>query len=313
MKKLLFLFTAFFISCLASEINQAVTYELSPGRFGDNLLSYIHAKWISYKYKLPLLYKPFIYSDHLKLHEIEQRYTSSSSFSKIITLGKKVSVNPEETGSLLYFVPYFPQSKWELHCAVSFKGTPWDYFEIDWNDKGFIEKLREVIVPRNPIAPLNVPQDRITVAIHVRRGGNHDTPDVPPCFPLKFLPNEFYIEQIKELYALLHGKPLYVYLFTDDNNPAAIITSFKQNILGLNIQFDCRAEGNSDTTHVIEDFFAMQQFDCLIHSESNFSLIMSKIGNYLVSIFPDEYHKENGNVIYDHISVSMNAKNVPSR
>ncbi len=287
--------------------HHAVTYEYSPGRFGDNLLSYIHAKWISYRYNIPLLYKPFIYSDQLILHEQEVLYSDSvrKQFDKIVVLGKHVSVNPQDRSSILYIAPYFPSSQWELHNAISFSGGRWDYFEVDWQDPGFIEELQKVIFPQKPISSMHLPTDRITVAVHVRRGGTHDTPDVPPLFPLKFLPDDFYITQIKRLYFLFNKKPLYVYVFTDDTQPDKIVETFKRHLQNLDIQFDCRKNGNTDTTNVVEDFFALKQFDCLIHSESNFSLIMNKIGNYKVSLFPDSFHKENGRIVYDHINIMV--------
>ena len=225
-------------------MSQAVTYELSPGRFADNLISYIHAKWISYKYQIPLLYKPFIYSDQLLLHEHELRYneTVKNGFSKTIILGRNVSVDLNDTLSTLYIAPYFPESKYELSCCVNFSGKAWDYFVIDWNDIGFINALRKVIAPTATVMVphMHMPMDRISVAVHVRRGGNHDTPETLPGFPLKFLPNDFYIRQIKNLYYMLNKHPLYVYLFSDDNNPLGIVHKFEHDLSELDIQFNCR-------------------------------------------------------------------------
>lgn len=303
---------ALFIFCFPVKsmavVRQAVTYNLSPGRFGDNLLTYMHAKWISYKHKLPLLYKPFLYSNKLILHQSEPLYVKSviNTFSKTVVLGSKNSVNQHESSSILYVVPYFPESKWELKNCKNFQKRPWDSFEIDWNDKGFIEELRKMIAPIEAIPLLNLPADRITVAVHVRRGGNYDNQGTFEGAPLKFLSDDFFIKEIRQLYYFLGEKPLYVHLFTDDLNPVKIMNTFKNNLKGLDIQFNCREEDNSDTKHVIEDFFAMQQFDCLIHSESNFSFTMSKIGNYMVSLFPDSFYKKGSEIIYDHVNMSTN-------
>ena len=286
--------------------SQAVTYELSPGRFGDNLISYIHAKWISYKYRIPLLYKPFIYSSSLVLHDVELPYAQyAKNFKKVVYLGRKRNVNSQD-GSVLYVVPYFPESKWELKHGKSFAGGAWDYIEVDWQDAGFIQELRKVIKPRTSLAAMPLPQDRVAVAIHVRKGGNYDTPETLPGFPLKFLPTELYVQQLKEVHKLLNNRPLYVYLFTDDNNPLALMHVFQNAFCGCDIQFDCRKQGNSDTRNVLEDFFALQQFDCLVHSESNFSFIMSKIGNYMVTLFPDSFYKDRGQIVYDHIKLTIN-------
>ena len=291
-----------------NNFNKAVTYELSPGRFGDNLLSYIHAKWISYKYSLPLLYKPFIYSDQLLLHYHEDLYTEQhkKKFNQIVTLENENLINAHDNSSILYHVPYFPESKYELRSCKGFKGKAWPYLEVDWTDKKFIEYLKIGIVPCKPIALLTLPKNKISVAVHLRKGGNHDDSSTITAFPLKFVPDEFYIAQIKQLYTLLKGKPLYVYIFTDDNNPLKIVQKFKNFIQGCDIEFDCRKQGNCDTANVIEDFFALQQFDCLIHSESNFSFIMSKLGNYMISIFPDSFYKKDKQIIYDHINISIN-------
>ena len=58
-----FLLALLFAMTLHAE--EVITYELSDGRFGDNLLSYLHAKWISHEKKIPLLYKPFTFSNEL--------------------------------------------------------------------------------------------------------------------------------------------------------------------------------------------------------------------------------------------------------
>jgi len=48
-----------------------ITYGLSGSRFGDGLISYMHAKWLSFKYDIPLLYTPFPQSDYLRLAHME--------------------------------------------------------------------------------------------------------------------------------------------------------------------------------------------------------------------------------------------------
>lgn len=300
----------FLCNGVAATMRQAVTYDQSPGRFGDNLLSYIHAKWISYKHNIPLLYKPFVYSDCLALHNIEQWYTNElrSTFGHVVGLGKKRGVERTDPPSTLYYVPYFPESKYELKNGVSFSGSAWDSFEVDWSDEGFIEELRSVIAPIQQVARMYLPAERITVALHMRKGGTHDTPETLLAFPLKFLPDEFYIEQIRCLYGLLGESPLYVHLFTDDHDPGAIVKKFKRQLESLDITWGCRERENSETSNVIEDFFTLAQFECLIHSESNFSLIMNKMGNYMVTIYPDSFGREKGRIIYDSVNVQINMK-----
>jgi hypothetical protein len=282
----------------------AVTYELSPGRFGDNLLAYIHAKWISYTYQIPLLYRPFIYSSHLRLHELESPYTQADvdHFPTVVTLGPTSTISADQ--SCLYIVPYFPESSWELQHGTSFHGGPWYSFRVDWNDQQFIQELQTMIAPRQPIPLLELPSDRITVAMHIRAGGNHDTPETLLQFPLKFVPLSYYIYNLRQLYDFLDQHPLYVYIFTDDNNPMDMVHAIQEQIPGLDIYLDCRTSGNSDTTNVLEDFFALLQFDCLIHSQSNFSFIMGKIGGYMVSLFPESFSLQQNERLYvTHVTV----------
>lgn len=293
---------------LTPEIHHAVTYELSPGRFGDNLLSYIHAKWVSYRFHLPLLYKPFIYSDELILHKSEYLYSDSCKnvFKKIVTLNGKLAVNLSDSSPTLYVVPYFPESKYELRDCKNFSGTHWDYFLVNWNDREFIDVLKKFIIPCNSVVKISLPTNRVNIALHIRAGGSYDTQETIAAFPLKFVSTDFFINQIKKLYLFLNNTPLYVCLFTDDNNPMKIVGKLKENLKKFDIQFDCRKQKGSDAQNVINDFFTLQQFDCLLHSESNFSFIMSKIGDFMISIYPDSFYKEGHQLIYNHVNFTVN-------
>ncbi len=308
MKKIFFFFFFAPINLIfAQHFSRAVTYEQSPGRFGDNVLSYIHAKWVAYKNNIPLLYKPFIYSDELLMHEKELHYVDYARlFKKIVVLDSDLLNSTDGVESILYVVPYFPESKWEQNCAVSFSGGAWPFIQTGWEDKHFIAMLNAMIAPRRLVCAQELPKDKITVALHMRKGGNNDTPETVTQFPLKFLPNDFYVEQIKKLYELVGSKPLYVFLFTDDNNPQLIAEKIANELQGFAIEIDYRKSGNSDTLNVVEDFFALKQFDCLIHSESNFSFVMSQLKDYFFSIYPTSFHKNGSGYVYDVISIKQN-------
>ena len=45
------------------------------GRFGDKIIYYVTAKWISFKFNIPLLFKPFRYSSMLRLGREEKKYS----------------------------------------------------------------------------------------------------------------------------------------------------------------------------------------------------------------------------------------------
>ncbi len=307
MKKAFFLFIITSFNLISGQpLSRAVTYEPSPGRFGDNLLSYIHAKWVSYKNNVPLLYKPFVCSDQLLMHEKEMHYAMhASQFRKTKVLDSDVLDDANGNDPTLYIVPYFPESEWERGAGVSFSGGVWPFFQTGWNDKKFIASLSSVIAPKESLHFQGLPKDKITVAVHMRKGGNNDTPATLTQFPLKFLPNDFYIEQIKKLYELVGCRPLYIFLFTDDNNPGQIAENIAAGVEGLPIEINYRKDGNCDTANVVEDFFALKQFDCLIHSESNFSFIMSHLKDYWVSIYPSSFYKNGSSYVYDTINIKQ--------
>ena len=97
----------FIIACTISFclIGQSyVTYQLPYGRLGDKLITYVHAKWISYKYGLKLLYRPFEYSDKLMLSKIEQPFGFRKNFSSYIC--PKRAVNTIILTSIMSFLRF---------------------------------------------------------------------------------------------------------------------------------------------------------------------------------------------------------------
>src|SRR5581483_4486887 len=99
---------------------------------------------------------------------------------------------------------------------------------------------------------------------------------------------KFYLEQLEKLYQIFRGYPLYVYLFTEDPQPLVIKERFEKHFREKKIQFDCRTSINNEFLNVLEDFFAIMQFDCFIHGESNYALCISKIHDFMMDIYPKE-------------------------
>ncbi len=301
----------------------AVTYGLSGGRFGDNLLCYLHAKWISYKYHIPLLYYPFEYSSHLVLDEAEllstvgntdalKKYDNGQPVSKILWIN---TVNIKANEGTLYVVPWFPESIVEFERLEDARA----YFYVNWDDEKFINHVRELIYPRYPLSLIPLPHDAITVAVHVRRNSNgFDLSmsfafDAPPqgrqylddYYPFKCVNDDFYIYGIKKVRELYRDKPLYVFIFTDDKNPEQIAEKYKRMINDDSITFDYRRGPHDHTTNVLEDFFSMLRFDCLIRADSNFSLVASKLGRYKVIISPAGYQLRDNHPVIVKAHITM--------
>jgi hypothetical protein len=295
------------MACSAIEkINKeenGITYTLSGGRFGDNLIAYLHARWLAFKHQLVFIYAPFPYSEQLKLHN------ESLPLGNVIGLYKKrwtfrsekdLSSLPRST---LIVLPYFPESEIELKGNASF----WPYqFSVDWREKNFKQLICSLISPSMVITSLEMPKEPcITVAVHVRRGGNIDPAGSDLALPLKLPPDSFYIQAIRKMSEYFFHQNMYVYVFTDDLDPPQIMNKYKEALKDLtHIQFDCRKQNNSPNANVLEDFFSIQKFDCLIRPDSNYTIVAEKLKDFKLVISPKDHHIENGIVYIDSLNLS---------
>lgn len=284
----------------------AVTYTFSGGRFGDCLVSYCHALWIAYIFDLDLIYKPFKYSDQLMMHAMDLEANCASRYKQVLHI-THAFVNGIQDNTL-YVVPFFPESHIEHHdprCPF--------LFQVDWKNEGFVQELKKRIFPKNELLLPKLSHDVINIAVHVRKGTGWDIPQFAPTFekltemhPLKWPPSSYYIEQIKKIMELYPGQKLCFYIFSDHDNPAEIIKEYKTCICDSRITWKCRDESNRHDLNVLEDFFALTCFDCLIRNDSNFSIIASKLGNYKTMIAPWGSKKCDNVIIIDEILIELN-------
>ncbi len=200
-----FLFMLFSYSLLPSfiithnnSIASAITYELNGGRFGDNLLSYSRAKWLSYQYGIPLMLCPFPYVNQLKLYETEQP-SCIKKFDHVVRLASSKDYKFKKNKNTLYI------SHWKIKVP------------INWNDPAFVAELKKLIAPRYDIKKVSIPEGYLSIAVHLRKGGMAavDTAQEQQRCPLRFLPDEFYIAQIERIATMYPDEKLYVYIFTD--------------------------------------------------------------------------------------------------
>ncbi|MDE3056169.1 MAG: hypothetical protein KGI80_05740 [Verrucomicrobiota bacterium] len=251
----------------------AVTYTLSGGRLGDNLLSYLHAKWIAHQYQIPLIQVPFPRCEEFSLSLIPQPAVINS---------------PVET------IPYFPEP--------SMKNNHPPFF-VDWDDHDFRQEIAACLKPTRAHALLKLPSDRITVCVHIRRGGSFDSPFLSLEYPLKFPPDSYYLQQIETVAHIFQGQPLYLFLMTDDLHPEKTMALYRKTIPNPNIEWDCRKTPPSDD---LDDFFSIPLFDCLIHPDSNFSIVASKLTEYAIKIHPTHYKKKKEKALITGVKISFN-------
>ncbi len=330
--KKIFLVTIFF-TLISGDLkiynSNAITFELSHGRFGDTLLNYMKAKWLSYKYNIPLYYPYFKYSDQLMISEIDKIYNNEvkRKFNKAIKIKKDINLNCKINSKILYISDYYTKINLEFICKDSHLNLLEDKNFI-LNDKDFISKIQKFIAPKYNIPKPEIPSGRILVAVHVRKGGGFDPPllsvqeqhdeiknsknkkyaDVG--FPLKFPPDKYYIDQIKKLYYMLNKAPLHIHLFTDHKNPKYIVERYKRFLKKFDITFSYRSKGNRHDQNVIEDFFSMTYYECLIRSESNFAFCADVIGDFLIVISPKGYFWKENNLVIDKVKIRVNMENI---
>lgn len=304
----------------------AVTYSLNGNRFGDDLVSYCHARWISCKYHIPFYYRPFHYSNELQLHTAHPHIENAGSFERTITyptwpeMGEKMNHFDIEKNTL-YIIPYFPETIEEAERL-----RLWHFDDTGWDEKEFISLLRKEISPLAPLELVRLPRGRQCVAVHVRKGGGFDrlyqtsstikrgTINADLLAPLKFPPDSFYVEYIKKVSEQFWNEPLYVHIFTDDSDPQALVDYYESQVGKPNIIYGCRQEGNSHDKNVLEDFFSLMQFDVMIRPESNYSIMASKLGKYKMVISPANF-KWNGTELVitgAHVESNMHASLNPS-
>jgi len=305
----------------------AVAYTLSGGRLGDNLIAFLHAAWISYKYDMPLLYQPFDYADQFAFHTMFERFDRNvkKQFKSVIELGFNPFSGFSRDDNTLYIIPYFPESAGDFRPNEFYpdrkKNT--QFFTVDWEDQHFLAWARELLKPVNALTLVHPPADCVSIALHVRKNSGGFDPDilhglpiekydpkklyVDRYYPLKMPPMSYYVEQLRAVLSLYPGQRIYVYLFTDDPNPAALVAECRRYITDDRISWDYRRARNHHASNVVEDFFSMQQFDCLIRPDSNLSIIAGRLGDFDCVISPVIHHWEQTTLHIDKAAILLRA------
>ncbi len=322
LKIFLYLFSLFFYINIFNQ--SSVTYTLNGGRFGDQILAYMHAKWVSYKHEVPVLYKNFLFSDQLMLHDLEPHFSliNTNTFKYVKTLNRGQILDINRNDNTLHVIPYFPECLQEYDNPQLMNQFNWPYFAVGWDDREFKQLLNEFIKPKSKLNLIEPKKNKISVAIHVRKNSNgydlplsydlqngantpSNVPWVDTIFPLKHVPDIYYIDQIKKINELFEGRPLYVFIFTDDIHAKEITEKYKNAINCPNIEWACRQAGNNHYTNILEDFFSMTLFECFIRADSNLSIAASKLGDYAICITPEHHYFDNGHLVVDKVSIKI--------
>lgn len=301
-----------------SNLNGAsyVTYEPTNGRLGDNLLGYVHAKWLAYKHDITLLYRPFPYSDKLMLSKDEMHYKDGlcAHFIRPV-FGDNPNYLADDT---LFTIPIFAHA---LIDKTDGSTSNLYRFDPDYQDQQFKEQLQKMIKPIQNLTLITPPKGRTSVALHVRKNSGGFDWEISTevierlgylpagtyldlLYPLKCPSDEYYIEQVHTISKLLDHIPLYIYIFTDDPNPQRIAEKLQARCANLkNIEFDYRKTVNHHQANVLEDLFSLLNFDMLIRADSSFSIIAEMIGTFKMVISPENYQKIGDTIVINKVAI----------
>lgn len=308
MKKVFLLLVLSFVS-VKPLANTFLTYSLSGGRLGDNLVAYARCKYLSWKYSISMLYLPFNYSNKFVFHTKDQSITPErkQQFEQQVMIVDNETVLNNPQPNTLYIAKYIGKKLYRESLV-----------EFCLENSEFRSMLISLVQPMRRSDALELPEDVVTIAVHVRKAGNSDPPmmseqiyefdwyhsnieqygKIPPArgwadtggHELKFPPEQYYIDLISFVSELLGNVPIYVYIFTNFQ-PTKLLQRIQTAVDKENILFECeKKEINLNNSNIIlKNLFEITQFDILIRADSNFSLVADLIGNHVVCISPQDY------------------------
>ncbi|MFA6263008.1 MAG: hypothetical protein WCW33_00140 [Candidatus Babeliales bacterium] len=312
----------------------AISYKLNGGRLGDCIYSFCLAKWLAYKYKIPFYYIPFKGVDDFSIGLYEKRLTKEvgRKFKKVISIHAErdlASYLKKEKQQALFLVHFHaaidvPREIEETDQLMVRKvGTNWIYLLMKKHPSFEAEIKRDVQLRKKP-QPFNLPKRMITMAVHVRKGGGFDAPQDSSQYvskhghfriasdrvhPLKFPPEQYYVDQITKVSDMLDNMPIFACIFTDDPSPELLIERFEQKIKRPNIKFICAQSGhNAFQENILDDVYQMSRFDCLIKSSSHFAWVSQLMGAHKIIVYPQlsEWDKVNKMISIVKVGIFFN-------
>jgi hypothetical protein len=296
-----------------------LTFVHNCGRLGDVLLDYTKNFYIAQKYGLDLYIhdgipylQEFVLSEKTPRLNIEDtalragRLPSAPTFNRLVTINNDAHISQHDPNTLYKTECYFT-----VDGISDFNQFHRHMFKCSIEQPSFGNEVAELLAPKKTFA-FQLPTDVITVAMHMRKGGGYDKPLSSELYrpinptqgngkrtcryayvdrnePYKFPPEQYYLDQLIFLHTILDGQPLYVHLFTDDQNPqdiAARIQAKLQQANITNVFINYRKNINRHDMNIIEDIYAISKFDYLIKSESHYPWIAQMIGKHKAIFSP---------------------------
>ncbi len=310
------------------------------GRMGDKIIEYAKTKWLAHKYKIPFYMIPFEGSEKFMLSRYDKNYKDFSflfdrlfyrlfgvliyidSEDQIVQALKTVKkpirfvINTETR--LLEHLKY-PETKKESAWVCSV------LYEKMLEDHNFANELKKALEPVDP-SLLNyncVPKNKITVAVHIRKGTGFD-PELGSmqCYDsskwdvkykyFKFAP------EISEHIPMIDRKKQCPWSYADGKWPdkfppeqyyvdqikklssilhdtsfyVHVFTDDKDKQALVSRIKESVAKSNiefaysGDNMRALHDLYAMTKCDCLIRSGSGFGYLAQLLGEHKIIMYP---------------------------
>jgi hypothetical protein len=280
MIKLLLPFLLPIFKLLAND-GPTVTYELSGGRFGDNITSFLHAKWASFYFNIPIYTTPFLYYEWLKL---SQEYPLRNTYPHQITPYSSLEgININEKNRM-YEIKFYPEDEVEFNKDITYWGTR--RIDIDWKNKEFRKAALSSILPIFSLDLITPPKEKVSIALHLREGGGFDGDWERNKYPNKFPPLHYYLKSIEKVLELLPEKSFYCFIFTDALEPLKYQKCLSEFFKKNKITFDIRSSKIGKNNLVLDDFYSIFNFDIVIRPGSNFTIPQTRLQDYAIVISP---------------------------
>lgn len=287
----------------------SITWEWHAGRLGDKLVGVAQARFLSYSTNIRFLYRPHEYSEYMTIEhdalpfdQIAPTYQSFFHVKSADTLMQFFKmIRDPKTPPTLFFVDYFPNDTSEWDWPLTWWTAAID---VPWRDPKFSAYLKEAMKPKFEVPNFRV-EGRLNVADHIRTlSGQDQKGDSDFSFPLKHPTLGYHERQIRKVYEWNMRKPMHVFIFSDTKTPLSLLKDMKSRFKdNEDITFNIQILDKPDTKYAIQDFYAMQKFDVLIATQSNFSMMASRLGNFDMVVFPVHAIGQYPNVEIDRVQL----------
>ena len=125
-------------------------------------------------------------------------------------------------------------------------------------------------------------------------------------WPLKYPPEQFYIDQVNMVIRSKSTDNVLVKIITDDRDPVGLMNRFKQQINNPKVRIERYDNTGKDfKTRLIEDLYLMSQCDIFIHAKSSFSFVAEVMGNHKTVIFPEKSRWINNTLIMSEVVIRV--------